>query len=80
MSVGPQPVDEPMWFKSSYSGGNATECVETAFVASGVLVRDSKNSSGPRIEIPGPAWNAFTSALRSMISDTKASKAEHLLG
>ncbi|MGN5378866.1 DUF397 domain-containing protein [Streptomyces lasalocidi] len=57
-----------MWFKSSYSGGNATECVETAFVASGVLVRDSKNSSGPSIEIPAPAWSAFTSALRIRIS------------
>ncbi|MGW0997660.1 DUF397 domain-containing protein [Streptomyces sp. NPDC002523] len=64
MFPGPQPVYEPRWFKSSYSGGNATECVEAAFVSSDVLVRDSKNVSGPRVVIPAPAWNAFTSALR----------------
>ncbi|MFD5793749.1 DUF397 domain-containing protein [Streptomyces diastatochromogenes] len=64
MSDGPQPASEPRWFKSSYSGGNATECVEAAFVSSGVLVRDSKNGSGPRVAIPAPAWNAFTWALR----------------
>jgi hypothetical protein len=52
------------WFKSSYSGGSGTECVEAAFVSSGVLLRDSKNVSGPRVAIPARAWNTFTSALR----------------
>ncbi|MEU0116149.1 DUF397 domain-containing protein [Streptomyces bobili] len=33
------PGFEPVWFKSSYSGGNYTECVVTAFVPGGVLVR-----------------------------------------
>ncbi|MFF8971525.1 DUF397 domain-containing protein [Streptomyces sp. NPDC014995] len=48
MSVGPQLASEPVWFKSSYSGGNATEYVEAAFVPKGVLVRDSKVPEGPR--------------------------------
>ncbi|MEU6090566.1 DUF397 domain-containing protein [Streptomyces sp. NPDC047085] len=65
MSTGPQPASEPRWFKSSYSGGNATECVEAAFVSSGVLVRDSKSGSGPVVTVRGPAWHAFSWALRN---------------
>ncbi|GGQ50138.1 DUF397 domain-containing protein [Streptomyces asoensis] len=59
MSAGPQPDSEPVWFKSSYSGGNTTECVETAFVAAGVLVRDSKEPGGPRIQMSAEAWRKF---------------------
>lgn len=62
MSTGPQPVSEPIWFKSSYSGGNATECVEAAFVPAGVLVRDSKTSSGPRVSVSAEAWSRFVEA------------------
>ncbi|MEU5534161.1 DUF397 domain-containing protein [Streptomyces sp. NPDC020362] len=65
MSAGPQPLSELEWFKSSYSGGNTTECVEAAFVASGVLLRDSKNSSGPVVVVQRPTWRRFTQALRS---------------
>ncbi|BBC95785.1 DUF397 domain-containing protein [Streptomyces rochei] len=63
MSAGPQPSSEPNWFKSSYSGGNATECVETAFVSSDVLVRDSKNDSGPVVVLQSRAWQAFAQAV-----------------
>ncbi|MFH8799323.1 DUF397 domain-containing protein [Streptomyces sp. NPDC017936] len=59
MSVGPQPISEPAWFKSSYSGGNATECVEAAFVPEGVLVRDSKVLGGPRVSLSAEAWVKF---------------------
>ncbi|MBK3627036.1 DUF397 domain-containing protein [Streptomyces sp. MBT49] len=59
MSAGPQPDSEPVWFKSSYSGGNTTECVETAFVAAGVLVRDSKEPGGLRIPVSAEAWRRF---------------------
>ncbi|MGW7168237.1 DUF397 domain-containing protein [Streptomyces sp. NPDC054884] len=62
MSAGPQPVSKPVWFKSSYSGGNATECVEAAFVPTGVLVRDSKAPDGPRISMSAEAWSRFTDA------------------
>ncbi|WP_336116317.1 DUF397 domain-containing protein [Streptomyces sp. PTD9-10] len=65
MSAAPQPASEPRWFKSSYSGGNATECVEAAFVPSGVLVRDSKSGSGPVVTVRRPAWHAFSKALRT---------------
>ncbi|MEU0342690.1 DUF397 domain-containing protein [Streptomyces bobili] len=62
MSAGPQPASEPAWFKSSYSGANSTECVETAFLRAGVLVRDSKSSAGPRLAVSAEAWRRFVAA------------------
>lgn len=59
MSAGPQSVSELVWFKSSHSGGNTTECVETALVPEGVLVRDSKEPDGPRIPVSAAAWSRF---------------------
>ncbi|MFH9828061.1 DUF397 domain-containing protein [Streptomyces bobili] len=59
MSADPQPEPAPVWFKSSYSGGNATECVETAFVPAGVLVRDSKSPDGPHVAVSAEAWRRF---------------------
>jgi hypothetical protein len=54
--------DKGVWRKSSYSSGNPTgDCVEVAFVASKVGVRDSKNVSGPALSFPGTAWRAFVS-------------------
>ncbi|MET9778514.1 DUF397 domain-containing protein [Streptomyces sp. NPDC006367] len=57
-SVG-QHHSEPTWFKSSYSGGNTTECVEAAFVPSGVLIRDSKHPEGPCLSVSAGAWHRF---------------------
>ncbi|MCG8927557.1 DUF397 domain-containing protein [Lentzea sp. CC55] len=46
------------WKKSSFSeGGNA--CVEVAMVSTGVLVRDSKNPSGPELWFTSLEWIAF---------------------
>ncbi|MEV8032048.1 DUF397 domain-containing protein [Streptomyces sp. NPDC086182] len=62
MPTGPKPVSEPVWFKSSHSGGNATECVEAAFIATDVHVRDSKWPDGPRIAVSAEAWRKFLGA------------------
>ena len=62
MFVGPQPVSKPVWFKSSYSGANATECVEAAIVASGVLVRDSKRPGHQHLTVSAKAWASFLAA------------------
>ncbi|MDQ0991117.1 DUF397 domain-containing protein [Streptomyces sp. V3I7] len=62
MPVSPEPSDHPAWFKSSYSGGNATECVEAVFVPTGVLIRDSKRPEGPCIAVSARAWNEFLAA------------------
>ncbi|SEF03386.1 DUF397 domain-containing protein [Streptomyces sp. Ag109_O5-10] len=47
------------WFKSSYSGGNATECLEAAFGRAEVLIRDSKRPAGPHLSIAAETWNRF---------------------
>lgn len=54
-----QPVPESAWFKSSYSGGNTTECVEAAFTPCGVLVRDSKRPGHRHLVISAEAWAGF---------------------
>ncbi|MEU6273588.1 DUF397 domain-containing protein [Streptomyces populi] len=59
MPVGLQPAAEPVWFKSSYSGGNTTECVEASFTPGGVLVRDSKRTGGPIVAVSNAVWRAF---------------------
>ncbi|QOV38087.1 DUF397 domain-containing protein [Streptomyces ferrugineus] len=51
------------WFKSSYSGGSGTECVECAYVCDGILVRDSKRDGSPVLAVQGRAWRSFTDAL-----------------
>ncbi|MEU5089664.1 DUF397 domain-containing protein [Streptomyces sp. NPDC021356] len=50
------------WFKSSYSGANATECVEAACMPSGVLIRDSKQPEGPWVAVSHRAWRRFVTA------------------
>jgi hypothetical protein len=62
MPVAPQSVSQPVWFKSSYSGGNATECVEAAFVPAGVLLRDSKQPEGPHVAVSAEVWCKFLAA------------------
>ena len=43
------------WRKSSYSGTNGG-CVEVAHAPAGVLVRDSKKTSGPTLAFPDAEW------------------------
>lgn len=52
------------WFKSSYSGGSASDCVETALHSAGAQVRDSKDPHGPTLGFSSVAWEAFVSAVR----------------
>ncbi|MGW0879523.1 DUF397 domain-containing protein [Streptomyces sp. NPDC002671] len=53
------------WFKSSYSGGSGTECVECARSGESTLVRDSKHPDGPSLSVRGQAWMSFLGALSS---------------
>lgn len=61
------PVTKPAgaveWFKSSYSGGNTTECVEVAHLTNFVGVRDSKNPEGPRLMVSHSTWGVFVHAI-----------------
>ncbi|MFG3721095.1 DUF397 domain-containing protein [Streptomyces massasporeus] len=65
MSAAPQVTSDFKWFKSSYSGGNATECLECSYGANGALIRDSKTSAGPIVLVGSDAWRCFIGAIRS---------------
>ncbi|MFJ5739404.1 DUF397 domain-containing protein [Streptomyces microflavus] len=52
------------WFKSSYSGGSGTECVEVADLAATVGVRDSTRPQGPHISVGHAAWAGFVACVR----------------
>jgi hypothetical protein len=56
-------MSEPVWHKSSYSGGGGTECVEVAFPPELVSVRDSKNPSGPCLVFPRTALASLLAVL-----------------
>ncbi|WP_459710611.1 DUF397 domain-containing protein [Actinophytocola sp. KF-1] len=51
------------WRKSSFSGGEGTDCIEVAWrrqppsTSEGVLVRDSKNAGGPVLTVSTTAWH-----------------------
>ncbi|WP_067711100.1 DUF397 domain-containing protein [Nocardia yamanashiensis] len=50
------------WFKSAHSTG-AKECVEIAFLTTGVGIRDSKNPTGPCLHFAPAEWDRFTTAV-----------------
>lgn len=50
---------EPVWVKSSYSGGGGDNCVEVAARAGSVLVRDSKDTRRRPLAVSAEAWAAF---------------------
>ncbi|MET7320339.1 DUF397 domain-containing protein [Streptomyces sp. NPDC005549] len=52
------------WFKSSYSGGSGTECVECAHVSHGLLIRDSKRIDGPVLRVKQTPWRQFIDSVR----------------
>jgi hypothetical protein len=54
-------VSQTSWRKSSYSNGEGSSCVEVAWGSHQVLVRDSKNPSGPMLTVPAVAWSQLIS-------------------
>ncbi|MFF4669052.1 DUF397 domain-containing protein [Streptomyces sp. NPDC001279] len=53
-----------LWFKSSYSGANTTECVEAAHLRHAAAVRDSKAPDGPVLTFSNASWTDFLTAVR----------------
>ncbi|WP_129307608.1 DUF397 domain-containing protein [Streptomyces sp. L2] len=47
------------WIKSSYSTDEGPDCVEVAAAAEQILVRDSKNPTGPRLALAPTTWATF---------------------
>ncbi|MEU5168390.1 MULTISPECIES: DUF397 domain-containing protein [Streptomyces] len=56
------------WFKSSYSGGSGTECVEVADLDESVGVRDSKWPGRRHIAVHRVAWADFVQGLSDRVS------------
>ncbi|WP_405897917.1 DUF397 domain-containing protein [Streptomyces sp. NBC_00727] len=56
--------DGYQWFKSSYSGGSGTECVQTTFVNDGAAVRDSKQPEQGQSRVRASTWGDFVRSVR----------------
>ncbi|GAA3020968.1 DUF397 domain-containing protein [Actinokineospora globicatena] len=55
-------LSRAVWRKSSASSGNGA-CVEVAFAAERVAVRDSKNPTGPIVVLPARSLTALLASL-----------------
>lgn len=53
-----------VWFKSSRSSDDENDCVELTLSRESVLVRSSRDRTGPRLAFPAANWTAFLSSLR----------------
>ncbi|WP_328695848.1 DUF397 domain-containing protein [Streptomyces sp. NBC_00342] len=61
-------TESPRWFKSSYSsnGGNCVEVAANLVAVRGVVpVRDSKNVSGPALNVPTGSFAAFVAGVKA---------------
>jgi hypothetical protein len=52
-----------VWRKSTAS--NTGDCAEVAFVAGSVLMRQSRNPSGPALSFTHSEWTAFLAGVRN---------------
>ncbi|WP_189082384.1 DUF397 domain-containing protein [Mangrovihabitans endophyticus] len=60
-----QHLSNADWKKASRSNGNGgNNCVEVAFLDTGVAVRDSKNRSGPALMFTSAEWTAFVDSTK----------------
>ncbi|WP_440066419.1 DUF397 domain-containing protein [Streptosporangium sp. OZ121] len=60
-----QELSEARWVKSSLSGSDGGNCVETAVLSGGRrAVRDSKDKTGPALVFTRDEWNAFVGGVR----------------
>ncbi|HEX4830006.1 MAG TPA: DUF397 domain-containing protein [Trebonia sp.] len=54
------------WVKSSYSGSQGGNCVETAANGDGqILVRDTQNRAGGALRFQAGSWRRFAEALKA---------------
>jgi hypothetical protein len=52
------------WRKSSYTTSNGGNCVEVAGQESRVLVRDTKDRTGPTLRFAPDAWHRFAERMK----------------
>ena len=53
------------WRKSSYTTSNGGNCVEVAGRESRVLVRDTKDRTGPMLRFAPEAWRRFAELVKA---------------
>jgi hypothetical protein len=56
------------WRKSSYSGQGGGNCIEVADDDSRVIIRDTKDRTGPVLRFTPDAWRRFAKQLKSLAS------------
>jgi Domain of unknown function (DUF397) len=61
-----------MWRKSSYSGGSGGDCVEVRDGTGRVLVRDTKDRTGPVLPFTPQAWRRFADRVKRSLAGPKA--------
>lgn len=52
------------WRKSTYSGSNGGGCIEAADHDNQVLIRDTRDRSGPVLRFGPGAWRRFTNQVK----------------
>lgn len=52
------------WRKSSYSGAQGGDCVETASADGVVMVRDTNDRDGQTLAFAAAAWTVFAASLK----------------
>jgi hypothetical protein len=52
------------WRKSSYSGGNGSDCVEVGGSGPAVMVRDTKDRGGAALAFGPDAWRRFAATIK----------------
>ena len=58
-------LSSAVWRKGSRSNGSGgNNCVEVAFLDTGVAVRDSKNRTGPALMFTQAEWIAFADSAK----------------
>jgi Domain of unknown function (DUF397) len=60
---------EMNWRKSTYSSNGGGNCVEVGDRASRVLVRDTKDRTGPVLRVSAAAWRMFADLVKRSLED-----------
>ena len=53
------------WRKSSYSGGNGSNCVEVGGAERAVVVRDTQDRAGAVLAFGPDAWRRFAATIKN---------------
>jgi hypothetical protein len=56
---------KPAWRTSSYTGNGGGNCVEVGDAARVIVVRDTKDRSGPTLPFSPAAWRCFADQVKA---------------